>query len=111
MQGKMKTWIKAFSIACLVEVPALLALMTLSRKSVESHSDSVMCQILVAYHILSFPFGMSMLYSWVGSRQPPVPGSEAVFWFSVYAAQVLLTTPIIALVLKGARYFANRTRS
>jgi len=88
-----------------------MILMTLSRKSVESHSDSVLGQILIAYHILSFPFGMSMLYSWVGSRQPPVPGSEAVLWFSVYAAQVLLTTPIIALALKSAGYFGNRTRS
>jgi hypothetical protein len=111
MPGKMKTWISAFSIACLVEVPALLALMTLSRKSIESHSDSVLGQILIVYHILAFPFGMSMLYTWGGSRQPPVPGSEAVLWFSVDAAQVLLTTPIIALVLKGASYFANRTRS
>jgi hypothetical protein len=107
----MKTWVKALSIACLVEVPALLALMTLSRKSVESHSDSVLGQILIAYHILSFPFGMSMLYTWVGNRQPPVHGSEAILWFSVYAAQVLLTTPIVALVLKGTNYFGNRTRS
>jgi hypothetical protein len=107
----MKTWLKAFGIACLVEVPALLALMTLSRESIESHSDSVLGQILVAYHTLAFPFGMSILYAWVGSRQPPVPGSEPVLWSSVYAAQVLLTTPLIALVLKGASYFGNRTRS
>ncbi len=107
MQGTMNNWIKAFSIACLAEVLGLLAL----KNAPDSHSGSVLGQFLVAYHLLSIPFGMSMLYTWIGSRPPPVPGSEAVFWFGVYAAQVLLTTPIIALALTATSYFKNRSRS
>ena len=72
----MKSWIRAFGVACLVEVPLLLASMMLSRKSLDSHSESVLGQILIAYHILVFPFGISMLHTWNGNRLPPVPESQ-----------------------------------
>jgi hypothetical protein len=99
----MKTWTKAFGIACLVEIPLLVALMTLPTKQPVSLLTFAFGEVLVGYHILSFPFGMSMHIMWVGDRTPPVPGSEVVFWFSVYAAQIVLTTPLIALLLKVIR--------
>jgi hypothetical protein len=97
----MKTWTKAFGIACPVEVPPLVALVTLLTN--QPHLPSVFGGVLVGYHILSLPFGMSMHIMWVGDRTPPVRGSEVVFWFSVYAAQTVLTTPLIALLLKVIR--------
>jgi len=99
----MKTWTKAFGIACLVEVPLLVALMTLLTKQPISRSTSVFGEVLVGYHILAIPFGMSMHFMWVGNRTPPVPGSQVAFWSSVYAAQIVLTTPLIALLLKVIR--------
>lgn len=99
----MKTWTKAFGIACLVEIPLLVALMMLPTKQPVPHLASVFGEVLVAYHILSFPFGMSMHILWVGNRTPPVSGSQVVFWFSVYAAQIVLTTPLIALLLRVIR--------
>jgi hypothetical protein len=107
MQGTIEAWVKAFSIACLAEVPGLLAL----KNQFDSNSVPVLGQFLVAYHFLAIPFVMALHLTWVGSRPPPVSGSGAVFGFSVYAAQVLLTTPIIALVLTESSYFKNRGRS
>lgn len=98
---KMKNWIKALGIACAVEIPLLATLMALPTKPVVSPAVSIVGSVLVWYHVLSIPFGQAVLIRWSFAAGPgPTAGSEVVYWLSVYAFQVVLTTPIMFGLLR-----------
>src|SRR5579862_7270354 len=111
MEAGMKTWIRALGIACAVEVPLFTALVLTASptKRLVPSTISTLGQVLVGYHILAIPVGMSVLTAWnTGTRPERAPGSDVVFWSSIFVSQMLLTTPLIALLLKAATYFADR---
>jgi hypothetical protein len=90
----MKTWIKAVSIACLVEFPLLLGLATMN-------SDTLIPRVLTLYHMfaISFAFGvLNIIWAWPGPGREPIRTSTALTYFPVYVFQVILTTPIIFLL-------------
>src|SRR6266851_9887859 len=108
----MKTWIKALGIACAIEIPLLAVLIELPAKPPISHLVSIAGQVLALYHMPSIPFGISaQIMRNPGTRPEPAPGSEKVFWAAVYVAQIVLTTPIVALLLKGAGHFHSRSHA
>lgn len=91
----VRTWIKALLIVSALEFVAS-ALMGTRRDP-----TSFVGHILVLYHILSIPFGQAVLIWWNSPAHPePASGSNAVYWISVYAFQVVLTFPIAYALLR-----------
>ena len=102
----------ALGIACAVEALLLTVLMALPTKEPASLVTSIVGNVLVFYHILAIPIGQALLNNWnPGTGPEPAPGSEVVYWFSVYATQVVLTTPILVLLSKFIVRLRRRTPS
>ena len=105
----MKTWIKALGIASAVEAPLLTVLMALAKRELASPATSIVGSALVGYHLLAIPIGQAVLTMWnPGTSPEPAPGSDVVYWFSVYAAQIVLTTPILVLLSKFVLHLRSR---
>jgi hypothetical protein len=106
----MKTWIKAFVIAAVLEVPQVVFL---ERSVADLWKSNHLLNAVGWYHLLAIWFGLTALViSDPGTPRPrPWPTGASVVWFSVFAFQVLLTTPIIYGLLKWIGFVARRKQS
>ena len=97
----MKNWIRAIYLACVIEVPFVASLALMQAKQANSAIARMTGNILVWYHILAIPVGHAVLIRWNFSSGPgQAPGSDGVLWFSIYAFQVIVTTPIIYALIR-----------
>jgi hypothetical protein len=102
----VKTWSKAFAIAAVLEAPQV---MFLARSIGDLGKSNGALNIIGWYHVLAIWFSQWVLLVWnPGPRRGPTPASNAVAWFSVFAFQVLITTPIFFLLLKWLAYLQRR---
>jgi hypothetical protein len=86
-------------VACAVEVPLFATLFTFLVKH-PPDENSLIPKILGWYHLLAIMFGQYVLLVWnPGPRSGPTPLSNFVYWVSVFAFQVAITTPIVFFIL------------
>jgi hypothetical protein len=105
----VKTWIKAFAIAGVLEAPQVLFL---ARSIGNVGKSNVALNVIGWYHVLGIWFGQWVLLVWnPGPRPGPTPTSNVVAWFSVFAFQVALTTPIIYGLLRWMGFVRRKRES
>jgi hypothetical protein len=95
---QMKTWIKAFGIACIAEFPLLIGLAT-------TNYEKFVSRVLTMYHMFAISLAFSVLQV-IWNRQPwskTASTPDAAVFFLVFAFQALLTTPIVFLILTWVR--------
>jgi uncharacterized membrane protein (DUF485 family) len=105
----VKGWARAFITASLIEA-ALLAAYISTREI--GYSPRFIPQFLMWYHLFAIWFSYNVLLAWnPGARREPTPASNAVVWASMFAFQVLVTTPIIFGLLKWIRHARTKKES
>lgn len=101
----MKTFTKAFLIACAVELPQLALL---ARVSLDNVARSIPENILGWYHLPAIFCGYVLMNYWNRvSVAGPRFGSLAVYWACIFAVQVAITAVAIFLILRICREHAG----
>lgn len=104
--SKMKNWIRAACIACLVELPLLIKMEGTPISDFQKFVPSV----LGWYHLPGIWVSNIVLLIWnPGPRLGPTPASNAVSWFTIFSVQVLLTTPVIYGLLRWIQHARAKT--
>lgn len=102
----MKVWVGALVMASVVELPLVILLSTTGPAKL---NGSVIGRAIGWYHLMSLWFGYAVITLWnPGPRVAPTGVSNAVYWFSIFAFQVVVTTPVAFLVLKGIGHCRKR---
>ena len=100
---RMTTWRKAFLVACVLELPLLITILP--------QGQHFGASILDWYHAVSAGVVLFVWYSIFG-HGGPTEDSRArwhlMFFGTVYAIQVVLTTPILFSILRFVERFRNR---
>ena len=93
----MKTWTKAVVLSSLVELPLLTLLEALPRRL----ENSLPVEVIGWYHVPAYWFSHYVLLVYnPGPRPGPTVASNALAWFSRFAFQVLITTPVMYGLLR-----------
>ena len=96
----MKSWTKAFLVACVLELPLLTLLVAQASQDL---SNSHLAKILLWYHVIPLS-GLSWIFLVLFGHGSPTVGSpllwRVLLWSSVFAVQVALTMPFVRLALE-----------
>jgi len=99
----VNVWNKAFLLACLIEIPGVVALAMTAQSA-----SSTLGLIVGWYHLGAFLVLYKAKLHWEPLNGPWYP--QAAYWCALYVLQVLLTTPIVLLVLTSIRRYRGMGR-
>ena len=96
----MKTWLKAFIIASLVELPLLWSLSDISK----NHQDDLWARCVAVFHSISFALLYVVNVRLETAAQPSLLAREPwIFYVILFVMQSVLLTPFVYIAL---RFFA-----